>query len=62
MRLSQPTASYDFVLLLFTVVFLFSEQWRCYLLIYYVELKARASFQVLIKECKTSVYFSVSGS
>ena len=46
MRLSQPTASYDFVLLLFTVVFLFSEQWRCYLLIYYVELKARASFQV----------------
>ena len=47
MRLSQPTASSDFVLLLFTVVFLFSEQWRCYLLIYYVELKDRASFQVI---------------
>ena len=47
MRLSQPTASSDFVLQLFTVVFLFSEQWRCYLLIYFVELtKARASFQV----------------
>ena len=46
MRLSQPTASSDFVLLLCNVVFLFSEQWRCYLLIYYVELKAWASFQV----------------
>ena len=46
MRLSQPTASSDFVLLLFNVEFLLSEQWRCYLLIYYVELKARAPFQV----------------
>ena len=29
MRLFQPTASSDFFLLFFNVVFLFSEQWRC---------------------------------